>query len=90
MGLGRRPGANEPEDHMAALFDVMRVLIAGGAGRGEAPLDEQRRFFEHELAVAAPKFFSTVIASPRANYYRKVAAFGLAFVALEKEAFELE
>ena len=80
----------EPEDHFATLFDVMRVLVAGGAGRAPAPLAEQRRFFEAYLATGAPKFFRAVIACGEANYFRTVAALGLAFIAIELESFELD
>jgi TorA maturation chaperone TorD len=80
----------EPEDHLATLFDVMRVLAAGGAGRSPAPLDEQKRFYDMYLRASAPKFFNAVIACEKANYYRKVAELGLAFVAIESESFELD
>lgn len=90
LGLGRREGAGEPEDHFAALFDVMRVLVAGGAGRAPAPLAEQRHFHDAYLRDGAPKFFNAVTESGKANYYRTVAALGLAFAALEKESFELD
>jgi TorA maturation chaperone TorD len=82
--------AGEPEDHLATLFDVMRVLVAGGAGRSPAPLDEQKRFFDAYLRAAAPKFFNAVIACEKANYYRRVAALGQAFIAIESESFELD
>ena len=90
LGLARREHATEPEDHFSALFDVMRVLAAGGAGRSPAAIEVQKRFFDSYLGAGAVKFFSAVIGCARANYYRKVAAFGLAFMALEAESFELE
>lgn len=90
LGLGRRENAGEPEDHFAALFDVMRVLVAGGAGRSPAPLAEQKRFFETYLEPGAAKFFNAVAGSDKANYYRKVAALGLAFTAIESESFKLD
>jgi TorA maturation chaperone TorD len=80
----------EPEDHFAALFDAMRVLAAGGAGRVPAPLGEQRRFFESHVKPAAPKFFARLATEPRANFYRRVAALGQAFVVLESESFSLD
>ncbi len=89
LGLERRR-IEEPEDHFATLLDVMRVLVAGGAGRSPAEVAEQRRFFDAYLKGAAPSFFKAVIASGQANYYRKVAALGLAFMAIEAESFELD
>jgi TorA maturation chaperone TorD len=89
LGLERREQV-QPEDHFATLFDVMRVLVAGGAGRGPAPIGEQKRFFEAYLGQGAPRFFGALIASDRANYYRTVAALGNAFMAIEAESFELD
>ncbi len=90
LGLERREGLSEPEDHFAGLLDVMRVLVAGGAGRSPAAIAEQRRFFEAYLAPSLGKFFAALGRAPLANYYRKVAAFGAAFLALESESFLLD
>ena len=80
----------EPEDHFAALFDAMRVLAAGGTGRAPAPIGEQRSFFEAHVKPAAPKFFAVLAEDSRSNFYRRVAALGQAFVALESESFSLD
>lgn len=90
LGLAPRPDSPEPEDHWSGLFDTMRVLVAGGAGRAAASVAEQRRFFQSHLEPGAAKFFRAVQAAPGANYYRTVAALGLAFVALETESFRLD
>lgn len=90
LGLGRRPDVSEPEDHLPGLFDVMRVLVAGGAGREPASLAEQKRFYHAHLEPAAPPFFNAVCEAAQANYYRHVAAVGAAFIALESESFLLD
>ncbi len=90
LGLEIRANATEPEDHFAALFDAMRVLAAGGAGRSSAAIAEQRRFFDAHLLPGAGKFFDTLGRARDANYYRRVAAFGAAFMALESESFLLD
>ena len=89
LGLGRREQVTEPEDHFAALFDVMRVLVGGGAGRSPASLAEQRAFFETHVRTGAERFFPTVESAKAANYYRRVAALGRAFLAIETESFSL-
>ena len=89
LGLARRERVSEPEDHFAGLFETMRVLVGGGAGREPAPLAEQKRFFEAYLQPAALKFMKALEASPKANYYRTVAALGAAFVSLESDSFQL-
>lgn len=90
LGLAPRAEATEPEDHLGALFEAMRVLVAGGAGRPPATLAEQRRFFESHLQPGAAKFFAALAAAAPSNYYRKVAAVGAAFIALEAQSFSLD
>ena len=90
LGLARRADATEPEDHLSGLLDVMRVLVAGGAGRGPGTVAEQKRFFEAHVQPAAGKFFAAVGRAAQANYYRHVAAVGAAFIALESESFLLD
>ena len=90
LGLARRATVTEPDDHFAGLFDVMRVLVAGGAGRSPAPVPEQRRFFDAHLLSAVGKFFAALGSAKDANYYRTVAQFGAAFMALESESFLLD
>ena len=89
LGLARSPGATEPEDHFAGLFDAMRVLVAGGAGRSPASLAQQKRFYEAHVKPGAARFFAAVREAPESNYYSKVAAVGEAFVGIENESFNL-
>jgi TorA maturation chaperone TorD len=90
LGLAPRADSTEPEDHLGGLFEAMRVLVAGGAGRSGATLSEQRRFFEAHVEPAAPRFFAALAAAEKANYYRRIAAVGSAFVALEARSFALD
>jgi len=90
LGLAHRQDVTEPEDHLAALFEVMRVLVAGGAGREPAPVPAQKAFFEAHLQRAAPRFLEAVGRSQKANYYRTVAAMAAAFVSLESDSFQLD
>ena len=90
LGLGRPGYVTEPEDHFAGLFDVMRVLVAGGAGRSPATLAEQRRFYAAHVEPGAARFFKAVGSAREANYYRHIAALGAAFMALESESFQLD
>ena len=90
LGLAQRDSVTEPEDHFAAIFDVMRVLVGGGAGRSPAGLAEQRRFFQAHLQPGVAAFLAAVGGAPEANYYRHVAAVAAAFTALESESFLLD
>lgn len=89
LGLARPADMPEPEDHFAGLFDAMRVLIAGGAGRSPSSIAEQKRFYEAHVKPGVGRFFAAVRAAPQSNYYRKVAAVGEVFVGIENESFKL-
>jgi TorA maturation chaperone TorD len=89
-GLARRQDAAEPEDHFAGLFDAMRVLVGGSAARAPATLAVQRTFYEAHIEPAVAAFFAALASARSANYYRKVAALGAAYFALETESFSLE
>lgn len=82
-GLARAGHAHEPEDHFAALCDVMRHLIATGA------LQEQKQFFDRYLRRAYGPFCDAVLGCPEANFYRRVARFARAFFDLERESLDM-
>jgi TorA maturation chaperone TorD len=90
LGLARHDSVTEPEDHFAGLFEAMRVLVAGGAGRSPATLAEQRRFFEAHVEPGGARFCAAVCSAAESNYYRTVGAFAAAFLALESESFQLD
>ncbi|HEX8739229.1 MAG TPA: molecular chaperone TorD family protein [Casimicrobiaceae bacterium] len=90
LGLARREGVSMLEDHLSALCESMRLLIAGDAERQPATLAIQRVFFERNLA---PWVFDCCIAigdSPIANYYRGVAEWTRAFMTVEREALAMD
>lgn len=89
LGLERQPGVGEPEDHLGALFETLRLLVAGGPGFAPRTLAEQQRFFDTHVAPWAPECLHEIAAQPAAQLYRHVAQAALAFLALEQEAFEL-
>lgn len=85
LGLARRADRGEPEDHIAALCDVMRYLITDA----NAELVTQKRFFERwiwpnveELCVAIEKAEAT-------RFYKSVAAFLYSLCTLEHQSFEM-
>ena len=90
LGLERSDQGALLEDHLAALAEVMRMLIAGGQGRASAPLAEQRRFFETRIAPWAFRCCAAISASPLANYYRCASEFSQTFLAIEREALAMD
>lgn len=79
LGLARAPDAPEQEDHLGALCEAMRVLIQWG----HAPATQQA-FFGRHLAGWSARCLQDLAAAPAADFYRAVAALGLAF--FEREA----
>lgn len=84
FGLARTRNAGEPEDHIAAICDVMRWLIETGQGMGA-----EQFFFSTCLAPAVEPLCNAINACPGARVYRAVAAFFLQFYDVERAAFEL-
>jgi len=87
LGLARSEGAHEPEDHMAGLFDVMRHLIS--LGSEDAALQKQQGFFDRYIARSFPGFCDAISKSEKANFYKHVAHFALAFFLVESEALKV-
>lgn len=87
LGLARRESSREPEDHVAALFDVMRYLAL--AGMGDAALQKQQSFFSDFIAPFYPRFCAAVAASERTRFYRCVAALTLVFLDIERQALDM-
>ena len=86
LGFDRQDGVREPEDHIAALCEVMAML----AGPSAADLDTQRAFFDRHLGAWADRFFGDLATAEAAVFYRSVGRLGQAFVELEKQYFTLE
>jgi TorA maturation chaperone TorD len=85
LGLARRSGSSEPEDHIAALFEVMRHLIA----EQKRELEEQKRFFERWIWPVVEPLCDAISKSELTPHYRPVAKFARAFLELEHSAFEM-
>jgi TorA maturation chaperone TorD len=90
FGIGRVRGVFESEDHLGALCETMRVLIAGGPGIRRQPLGRQKGFFESRIAPWYARCMKDVQNAEGANFYRLVAAFVAALLDIEAEAFAVE
>lgn len=87
LGLGRRAGVAETEDHLSALAEVMRHLVL--TGPDEAGLARQRHFFTRHLAPWYGRFVDAVEAQPAADFYAKAGALLRAFFDIERDAFDM-
>ena len=90
LGLARRPGSSEFEDHLSVELEIMRMLVAGDAGRRPASIAEQRAFCERHLMPWVFDCCAAISTSLLANYYRQAASFASCFMALERDSFAIE
>jgi TorA maturation chaperone TorD len=85
FGLARRSNVEEPEDHIAALCEVMRHLIA----QKNAALEEQKRFFERWIRPTAEPLCAAIEQADKNGFYARVAKLFLALCTVEHMSFEM-
>lgn len=90
LGLGRRADVVMLEDHLSALFETMRLLIAGQDERLPASVATQRAFFERHIGSWIFPCCTAIRESAIANYYACVAKFTEQYVALDRDALAME
>ena len=88
LGLERPAGVLETEDHIACLCQVMRFLVIGDDPE-VSKLTAQRRIFDAHLRPWVERLCDTVIAHPRADFYRELGGFARDFFAVEAQGFDL-
>ncbi len=84
-GLARRDSVHEPEDHVAAMCEVMRHLIA----QEQAPLAEQRSFFARFLWPSFGPLCDAIGRAEQARLYKQIVMFTCSFLQVEHDAFEM-
>lgn len=85
MGIARREGVGEYEDHIAGALETMRYLIAVQ----QRSLEEQKQFFDRFVYDAAVSFCTAVSDSAQASFYKHVARVTRIFMDIEKNAFSM-
>ncbi len=84
-GISRRASVHEPEDHIAALFELMRFLIA----EQHASLEDQKALFDRFVWPTAKPLCDAVVKCEQAAFYRSVARFTEQFLEVEYAAFRM-
>jgi TorA maturation chaperone TorD len=79
LGYQRQEGVTEPEDHVAALCEVMAMMISEGVG-----FQQQSHFFESHMVGWLEHFFADLSEAKTVVFYRAVGRFGASFTAMEK------
>lgn len=78
LGFERSDDTREPEDHVAAIFEVFSVMISDISG-----LPPQQVFFNTHMQPWLERFFADLGDARSADFYCNVAQFGAAFLKLE-------
>ncbi|MCB1899387.1 TorD/DmsD family molecular chaperone [Cognatazoarcus halotolerans] len=90
LGLARRDSCGEPEDHLAALCDVMRALLIDVRRPPAERAAAQENFFNRHLRPWAAACCTALQNAEDARFYKSVGAFSGAFLALEMRMLEIE
>ena len=88
FGIARAEGTSEPEDHIAALCDMMAGLIMGDFGEPQ-DLAEQKRFFDRHMSPWAGRFFGDLEKAKAAALYTPIGTLGRVFMEIETTAFDM-
>ena len=89
LGIARLESQTVVEDHLAALLEVMRLLIVGADGVAPASLSTQKQFFEAHIAAWFELCCIAISKSSLANFYAVVAQFASSFLLVEREGFAI-
>ncbi len=88
LGIARAEDVKEPEDHIAALCEMMAGLIEGAFG-DPADIGAQRAFFDAHIGPWAGQFFADLETAKATDFYAPVGAIGRIFMVIESTAFEM-
>jgi len=80
MGFEREANVCEPEDHVAALMEVMAMMI----NTFDSSVGQQTQFFNDHIATWMENFFSDLETAKNAQFYRSVGGLGKTFIKLEQ------
>jgi TorA maturation chaperone TorD len=87
LGLARMGETHEPEDHVAALCEVMRHLVS--LGSDAVALDQQKRFFLRYISNAYIPLTDAIQNLPPTGFYPAVGCVMRAFFDIESQSFEM-
>ena len=85
LGIERKADCSEPEDHVAALCEIMALVVQDE----DVDPDWQRELHARYVAGWMGRFFEDLGKASSADFYRAVAAVGQAFVEMERRFHEM-
>jgi len=87
LGFERDESVVEPEDHVAALCEVMAFLVTDATKSSDN--ETQTIFFEKHIQPWMGRFYDDLSKAKSAVFYRAVGRFGSAFINLEKQYLQV-
>lgn len=90
LGLQRAAGESDPEDHIAALADVMRLLLTDTTRNEADRTAAQDRFFATHIEPWYGALIDALDAAPEANFYRCAGRYLRCFFDIEAAARQIE
>jgi TorA maturation chaperone TorD len=85
LGFERRDGVAEPEDHVAAICEVMAMTIV----EDKLSLEEQSGFFAAYVGSWFPQFFQDLGQAKSADFYRAAGRLGTRLMDIEQQYFAM-
>ena len=85
LGYVRSDSVSEPEDHAAALCEVISMMISDGS-----ELTVQGKFYQSHMANWMERFFEDLSNAKSSVFYKAVGRFGSAFMAFENQYFSMQ
>ncbi|SMM98551.1 Putative formate dehydrogenase-specific chaperone [uncultured Candidatus Thioglobus sp.] len=84
IGLEPQTTQKDPADHIAGIFEIMRVSITDLS----LSLEQQKAFFKKNILSWVDDFFVDLIEVDDIQHYHLVARFGQWFIQVEKQYFD--
>lgn len=85
LGFDRQINVSEPEDHIAAICEVMSVIIS----ESELSFNEEKLFFVKFIAPWMGHFFDDLSRAQSAYFYKPVGILGKQFIDIEQRYFSM-
>ena len=85
LGVIRQTDIHEPEDHVAAISELMGVIITECV----LSFDEQKQFFQKFIAPWMGRFFDDLVDAQYSVFYKPVGRLGKQFIDIEQRFFSM-
>jgi len=85
LGFIRHADMREPEDHVAALSELMGMTIAESV----LSFDEEKAFFQKFIAPWMGRFFDDLVNAQYSDFYKSVGRLGKQFIGIEQRYFSM-